>query len=560
MTLTDESSYLPSTTAELPDGPWLVLAPHPDDESFGMGGSLLLAHAAKISIDVIFLTDGRAADLADTELPEKREREATTACKLLGIRNIQFWREIDRQLSTSQHLINRLSDFIKKNHYATVFFPSPQEPHPDHRSTAVLAWESLRQLDFSANPISYEISLQGYTNTLIDITPVVAKKEQVMACYTSQMTSNHYIERILGLNQSRAWSLALSVSHAEAFYIWPKEDRPLNALLLTIACQQSSLQALPNSMPLVSVITRAQNRPDYLRVAIRSVAAQTYPNIELIVVNDGGKNCHQLVREESTGQIQSFAYKHLKTQTGRSHAANIGLALCHGEFVIFLDDDDWFLPEHIYKLVSAILKRPEFKVVYTGVKCIDEYQKELPIHFAIPFDATRLISGNYIPIHSALFSRSLLELGCKIDESIELYEDWDFWIQASMLTQFLFVAGFSAFYRNSGQSGVGLNSKDKSIREQARLALHKKWLPRLADEQLIALTENLENSYHQGQQLQEQSTIIQQLEIAIENLKQEINDKELKTQESQTYIQQLLDSTSWHITRPLRMLSRLFKR
>ncbi|MCK5355879.1 MAG: PIG-L family deacetylase, partial [Methyloprofundus sp.] len=352
MTLINESFYLPSSIAELPEGPWLVLAPHPDDEAFGMGGSLLLALAAKIDVDVIFLTDGRAADLNDPELAEKREREAKIACQQLGIRHILFWREIDRELNISPQLINRLSEFITKNQYTTVFFPSPQEPHPDHRVTAVLAWESLRQINFTANPISYEISVQAHTNQLIDITSVIAQKEQIMACYASQMGNNHYIERISALNQSRAWSLPLSVSHAEAFYAWPKENRPLNALLLSLASQQYSLQALPNSLPLVSVIIRTQNRPEFLREAIRSVAGQTYPNIELLVINDGGKECRQLVQEEATGHIQSFQYHPLKNQTGRSHAANIGLEQSNGDLLIFLDDDDWFLPEHIQKLAS----------------------------------------------------------------------------------------------------------------------------------------------------------------------------------------------------------------
>ncbi|NOQ14329.1 MAG: glycosyltransferase [Methyloprofundus sp.] len=559
MTLINESSYLPPSTSELPEGPWLVLAPHPDDETFGMGGSILLALAAKIIVDVIFLTDGRAADLDDKELTTKREKEAKLACQQLGIRNTLFWREIDRELSTSQHLINRLSDFVAKHQYTTVFFPSPQEPHPDHRITAVLAWESLRQLNFTARPVSYEISLQAHTNHLIDISQVISQKEKIMACYVSQMGSNHYIERILGLNQSRAWSLPLSVSHAEAFYAWPKEDRPLNALLLSVASQQYSLQALPNSLPLVSVIIRTQDRPEFLREAIRSVATQTYPNIELIVINDGGRNTLQLVQEEAIGHIQSFQYEQLEVQTGRSHAANAGLKCSQGELLIFLDDDDLFLPEHIHKLASTIIDRPEIKVVYTGVQCIDEHKNVLPIHFSAPFNANRLISGNYIPIHSALFSRSLLDLGCKIDESLKVYEDWDFWIQASMFTSFLFIDGFSAFYRNTGQSEVGINSQDKFKKKQACLPLFKKWLPRLANEQLLDLMENLEQSYPKEHQLQVQSEIIKQQEVIIKNLKQEISSKELKTQASLVHIEQLLNSTSWRITQPLRMLSQYFK-
>lgn len=310
----------------------------------------------------------------------------------------------------------------------------------------------------------------------------------------------------------------------------------------------------------MSVIIRTQNRPEFLREAIRSVAGQTYSNIELLVINDGGKECQQLVQEEATGHIQSFQYHPLKNQTGRSHAANIGLEHSQGDLIIFLDDDDWFLPEHIHKLASALIDRPEIKVAYTGVHCVDEHKNILPMHFAIPFDATRLISGNYIPIHSALFSRTLLELGCKIDEFLDDYEDWDFWIQASMYTQFLFVEGFSAFYRNTGQSGVGLNSQDKFQKERASLSLFKKWLPKLADAQLLEIKENLDQSYHKEQQLQDKSAIIQQQAKMIADLKQDINNKELEIQQGLLHIEQLLASTSWRITQPLRMLSQYLKR
>lgn len=332
---------------------------------------------------------------------------------------------------------------------------------------------------------------------------------------------------------------------------------------------------------LVSVITRTQNRPLFLREAIRSVATQTYPNIELVVINDGGPNCEQLIKEESTGHIQQYTYKQLEQQSGRSHAANTGLDCCNGEFIIFLDDDDWFLPEHIEKLVNAISSHPEIKVVYTGVKCADENNDLLPIQFTTPFDGIRLISGNYIPIHSALFSHSLLKLGCRIDESLKVYEDWDFWIQASMLTEFLFIDGFSAFYRNTGDSGVGLNNNDKSMTESASLILFKKWLPQLSDEQLIELSENLKQGYHKDlllqdkdQLLQDKDRLLQDKDIQLQNKNLQLQDKNQQLQDQfQQIIEQenvitnlkhdiklFLASTSWRVTQPLRTISHQFKR
>jgi len=306
MPITNESSYLSFKTSPIPPGSWLVLAPHPDDETFGMGGTLLLAQTAGIKVDIIFVTDGGQGGEQTADLPKIRAQEARRVANKLGIRNIYFWHEPDRELKPSQHLITRLSDFIKKWQPACVFFPTPSEPHPDHRTTAVLAWESLRLSDFPATPISYDISVQGHSNFLIDISDVIQAKRALMADYKSQLSENLYIERLIALNKARTWSLPQSVDYAESFYQWPKKDMPLNALVLSVATQVASLQALPESLPLISVITRTQNRPELLQIAIRSVAAQSYPNIELIVVNDGGDNCETLVQEVAQGNIQQL--------------------------------------------------------------------------------------------------------------------------------------------------------------------------------------------------------------------------------------------------------------
>ncbi len=528
MPVTSESAYLPFASSPLPKGPWLVLAPHPDDETFGMGGTLLLAQAAGVSVDIIFVTDGGKGGGHQENLVETRELEAQTVADQLGIRKVYFWREVDRELMPAQHLIHKLSDFMQQSQPATVFFPAPSEPHPDHRTTAVLAWESLRLSDFPATPISYDISVQGHTNYLIDISQVVTAKRELMAEYKSQLSENLYIDRLIALNKARTWSLPHSVSHAESFYQWPKENRPLNALVLSLAAQDSSLQALPESLPLISVITRTQNRPEFLREAIRSVAGQTYQNIELIVVNDGGNNCAELVREEATGNIQQYHYHPIDSPAGRSKAANIGLDLCTGDFIIFLDDDDWLAAEHLNKLMTAMLRHPEIKVVYTSVQCVDADRKVLPIYFQNKFDATRLLSGNYIPIHSALFSRALLNLGCRIDESLSVYEDWDFWIQASMLTNFLFIDGVSAFYRSTGQSDVGLNSTDIPQKEHAGLVVLKKWLPKLSGKQLTALSDKLQQSYQKDIDFQNQMTALQDKDIELQNQVSVLQDKDIE--------------------------------
>lgn len=570
MPIITESTYLPCSSSPLPKGSWLVLAPHPDDETFGMGGTLLLAKAAGISVDIIFVTDGGKG--GDQEnLVNTREHEAQKVADKLGIRNIYFWRETDRELIPSQHLIIKLSQFIKLQEPATFFFPSPSEPHPDHRITAVLAWESLRLSGFRATPISYDISVQGHTNYLIDISDVITDKRDLMAEYESQLSENLYIDRIIALNKARTWSLPQSVSHAESFYQWPKENIPLNALVLNLAVKDSSFQALPDSLPVISVITRTQNRPEFLREAIRSVAKQTYPNIELIVINDDGLNCELLVYEESVGSIQQVHYKHLDSNVGRSAAANIGLSQSTGEYIIFLDDDDWFESHHVNALYDELKKHKEVIAAYSAIRCINEKGETIKI-YAEEFDSIQLCIVNFIPIHAILFKRSIIDKGCLFDENLSLCEDWDFWIQVKQYGNFSFVPEIGATYRIHNIGSGWLRNPKKNI--PTILAIYKKWLPLWNEDTLLSIFEYARHRKYfleKEKELSNQNKVLSEKEEELSQKNKEMTIKEelvIETQQNnlalETKITALYDSisylekekenlyqsTSWKITKP----------
>jgi LmbE family N-acetylglucosaminyl deacetylase len=223
--LSPESSLVPYQLSELPAGPWLVFAPHADDETFGMGGSLLLARDRGIPADVVVLTDGALGGAAP-DLVAIRQAEVTGAAALLGVRHLHCWAEADRSLSPdNEALISRITALIIGRSPGAVFFPAPLELHPDHRATAGLVWAALQELKKRETVLpaiyGYEISVQSPVNTLIDITVSRAGKEAVMAVYASQNSENNYQELVLALNKARTFTLPPHVSHAEAFCQYP---------------------------------------------------------------------------------------------------------------------------------------------------------------------------------------------------------------------------------------------------------------------------------------------------------------------------------------------------
>ena len=108
------------------------------------------------------------------------------------------------------------------------------------------------------------------------------------------------------------------------------------------------------SQPLISVIVPVYNAEAYLEKCVRSICNQTYKNLEIILVNDGspdrcGEICDNLAKEDP--RIRVFH----KENGGQSSARNLGLDNMTGEYVGFVDSDDWIEPDmysHLYRLIE----------------------------------------------------------------------------------------------------------------------------------------------------------------------------------------------------------------
>ena len=228
--LNPEHVLIPFQASLLPPEPWLVFAPHADDETFGMGGSLLKAKNEGIETHLVVLTDGALGGESE-DLVKVREEEVNQAAQLLGIKSLHCWSEPDRGLDYNGSLVGKITDTIRTLAPAAVFFPGPFEIHPDHRATAFLVWSALQKLRGNGvvpEAIAYEIGVQNPVNLLIDVTEQYAEKKKAMAIYASQNSENNYQELVLALDKGRTFSLPAKVEFAEGFFRFQSKDMAMS--------------------------------------------------------------------------------------------------------------------------------------------------------------------------------------------------------------------------------------------------------------------------------------------------------------------------------------------
>ncbi len=520
----------------------LVFAAHPDDEVFGCGGSMCRHVLASVPVHVVVVTDGAYGMEGQQRLSqaEMRESESCAAAALLGIPTPEFWRLPDGMLEYCERLIDRLVVTVQKQHADLVYAPSLHEVHPDHCALGMAAFEAVRRIGGGVRLAMYEIGAPLKPNVLVDIGPELGRKREAMRCFVSQNALQRYDEQICALNRYRTYSLPREVLAAEAYELVDADDIARDHLGIFAseydrrrASGRASVGAL--DLPLISVIVRSMDRPS-LRQALDSIALQTYPNIEVVIVNAKGEGHRSL--PDACGRYPMRLIG--GGPFARSRAANVGLDEARGQFLMFLDDDDWFYPHHVARLKQALDEDGPAVAAYSSIRCLDAGGAETR-RFEADFDPVQLCIDNYIPIHAVLFRREVVDGGARFDEGLALCEDWEFWQQVATRGPFLHVPEIGATYRLQEAAGSGVWGDAESVRT-AMLAVYRKRLPLQPDGMLWSIFE-----YARYKRLHDELRRTHQNKLA--QLEAVIAERE-----------SLLSSNSWRITRPLRALKRIVDR
>jgi glycosyltransferase involved in cell wall biosynthesis len=239
--------------------------------------------------------------------------------------------------------------------------------------------------------------------------------------------------------------------------------------------------------PRASVIIRTFNRPQLLRRAVESVAKQSWRNLELVVANDAGEDVSHILEEfrDQFEKPEDLVYMTWSEadKPGRCIAGNLAVEASTGDWIFYLDDDDFYYEDHVEALVTAALEH-DAKILYSDAK--QGWEEPIGENGAYVITAVKdgmsedfskaaFYVGTYIHISTFCHHRSIYDELGGFDPEVELLEDLDLYFRYAQNYEFHHVARYTAQFQIRSDFTNAVTAMRKEYNEQ-RERICKKYL------------------------------------------------------------------------------------
>jgi glycosyltransferase involved in cell wall biosynthesis len=182
--------------------------------------------------------------------------------------------------------------------------------------------------------------------------------------------------------------------------------------------------AKAEATPKVSVYIPTKNRPVMLKRAIDSVLAQDYPNVEVVVSDDGSTDNTPEFMDDYCKQYNNIIYLRSETSHGACHARNKAILASTGEFITGLDDDDRFTPDRIRQFVEEY--RPGDSYLCSLFNNFDGDRFIPSRYYQKTIDRNRIFRRNCVGNQIFVKKQDLLDNDLLFDERFPAWQDYDF--------------------------------------------------------------------------------------------------------------------------------------
>lgn len=205
-------------------------------------------------------------------------------------------------------------------------------------------------------------------------------------------------------------------------------------------CLCGTKQKCHSMIPLISIIIPCYNGEKFLENAINSCVQETYPNVEIIVIDDGSKdNSKELI--EALAEQCSKIKPIYQENKGVCAARNAGLEIAKGEFFIFLDADDILLPDAIHHFVQTQqTKNTDIVVGLTTLSTLEGLQKNDFSFFTYLDNSIASLITRWWPISAVMVRRNRI----RWDETMKVWEVVDYFFK--LLVECKFSCTFTDYY------------------------------------------------------------------------------------------------------------------
>jgi glycosyltransferase involved in cell wall biosynthesis len=177
----------------------------------------------------------------------------------------------------------------------------------------------------------------------------------------------------------------------------------------------------------ISVIIPAYNAEQYIRTAIESCLSQTYAPCEIIVIDDASTDGTAAIAESFPSPVRVIR---LTENSGVSVARNRGVQASIGDWIAFLDADDWFFPRKLELQRRCASENEHAMLLYTGFRVIDINGSESEGKFFSPAELLPTLRyRNRLHVGSALLHRDAFDAIGGFDPALHNAQDWDFWLR-----------------------------------------------------------------------------------------------------------------------------------
>jgi glycosyltransferase involved in cell wall biosynthesis len=246
---------------------------------------------------------------------------------------------------------------------------------------------------------------------------------------------------------------------ARSGQVFPKTSVGLQQSPIPTVRDDSSAVDFNNSVT-VSVVIPAYKASGCIAATLDSVLAQTFSDYEIVVVNDGSPDTEALeqVLQQYLPRIRYFRQEN----RGPSSSRNRGIVEAQGEYVAFLDADDFWLPEHLASQIAILRGTPSLGLVYSDSlvvrdgKCIrktfDREPQEKPVTFEALLGERCTVSTS-----TTVASRKELLAAGLFDEGMTRCEDFDLWLRMAFQGTRMTFSPQSHVYRMVSGSGLSSN-------------------------------------------------------------------------------------------------------